>query len=72
MFLFSLTVTGHGGAYHGFAGRDASKSFITGDFVLDLDDDVQHFTPEECSELVRWRDFYRYHEVCQLKIYFYV
>jgi hypothetical protein len=50
------------GGYGGFSGRDATKSFVTGDFENDLHDDIVHFTPEEFEAVVGWREFYENHE----------
>lgn len=41
-----------------------------GDFLIDLHDDVEDFTPELFAELVGWRDFYANHKV-RLYIYFF-
>lgn len=50
------------GGYGGFSGRDASKSFVTGDFEKDLHDDIAHFTPEEFEAVLGWREFYENHD----------
>ncbi|WIA40808.1 hypothetical protein OEZ86_004486 [Tetradesmus obliquus] len=47
-----------GEGYGHFAGTDGSKSFITGDFVGDVTDDVSELDPEACLGLVGWLDFY--------------
>eukprot|EP00878_Enallax_costatus_P016952 GHUV01017795.1.p1 GENE.GHUV01017795.1~~GHUV01017795.1.p1 ORF type:complete len:306 (+),score=81.49 GHUV01017795.1:228-1145(+) len=49
---------GPGGGYACFAGTDGSKSFITGDFVGDVTDDVSSLEPEACLGLVGWLEFY--------------
>lgn len=49
---------GPGAGYGHFAGRDASRSFVTGGFTTDLHDDVENFTAEEFASLMHWRDFY--------------
>jgi hypothetical protein len=54
---------GPGGAYAFFAGRDATRGFVTGEFGADLSDDVADFTAEQHAEAVRWRDFYQNHKV---------
>ncbi|PSC71730.1 Neuferricin isoform A [Micractinium conductrix] len=50
------------GGYSIFAGRDASRSYVTGKFRTDLTDDVADFTEEQLAELARWRDFYAKHK----------
>ena len=47
----------HGG-YGGFAFRDATRSFVTGDFKDDLHDDCTDFDMEQYAQAIRWRDFY--------------
>uniref|UniRef100_A0A383V6X5 Cytochrome b5 heme-binding domain-containing protein n=1 Tax=Tetradesmus obliquus TaxID=3088 RepID=A0A383V6X5_TETOB len=47
-----------GEGYGHFAGTDGSKSFITGDFVGDITDDVSDLDPEACLGLLGWLDFY--------------
>lgn len=50
---------GPGGSYHVFAGRDASKSFITGDFTAETcTDDVIDLSYQELLSLVDWKKFY--------------
>lgn len=54
---------GPGGSYHIFAGRDASRSFITGEFETGdakkgILDHVLSLTPAELVSLKKWRDFY--------------
>lgn len=50
---------GPGGAYHFMAGRDASLSFITGDFRdTGLTDDVSSLTPLQVVALYDWLSFY--------------
>lgn len=53
---------GKRGGYRHFAGRDASKSFVTGDFKKDLTDDLTGLIPEQVADIVNWRDFYRKHK----------
>ena len=53
---------GREGGYPFFAGRDATRSFVTGDFKNDLNDDISDFTPEQHSEVLRWREFYEDHK----------
>ena len=53
---------GPGGPYAHFAGRDASRAFVTGDFSgPDLSDDVSDFTQDQLAALATWRDFYAGH-----------
>ncbi|XP_030009066.1 neuferricin [Sphaeramia orbicularis] len=50
---------GPGGAYHCMAGKDASLSFITGDFTdTGLTDDVSSLSPVQLVSLYDWLDFY--------------
>eukprot|EP00903_Cladosiphon_okamuranus_P012434 g11649.t1 len=50
---------GKGGAYEGFAGRDASRSFVSGDFSeAGLTDDLSGLEPSQCLGIKDWRDFY--------------
>ena len=52
---------GPGGSYHIFAGRDASRSFITGEFEDAKKGTLDHvlsLTPAELVSLKKWRDFY--------------
>lgn len=51
---------GPGGAYHFMAGRDASCSFITGDFSESgLTDDVSSLSPVQVVALYDWLAFYQ-------------
>ncbi|KAL7389837.1 hypothetical protein ABVT39_010614 [Epinephelus coioides] len=51
---------GPGGAYHFMAGRDASLSFITGDFTESgLTDDVSSLSPLQVMALYDWLAFYQ-------------
>lgn len=49
-----------GSSYNFFVGRDASRSFITGEFetVTDEMDHVLTLTPQEIYSLRQWKDFY--------------
>lgn len=50
---------GPGGAYHFMAGKDASLSFITGDFTeSELKDDVSSVSPLQVVALYDWLSFY--------------
>jgi len=53
---------GPGGSYSFFAGRDASRAYVTGKFQDDLSDDVRDLKPQEFSGLVDWRSFYQKHK----------
>ena len=53
---------GPGGSYEFFAGRDASRAYVTGKFQDDLNDDVRDLDPSALSGLVDWRSFYEKHE----------
>ncbi|CAL9685902.1 unnamed protein product [Knipowitschia caucasica] len=51
---------GPGGAYHVMAGKDASLSFITGDFrETELTDDVSNVSPLQLVALYEWLSFYQ-------------
>lgn len=51
---------GPGGPYHIFAGRDASRSFVTGDFETnDQVDDVLDLSHNELLSLRDWSKFYK-------------
>uniref|UniRef100_A0A1L8DZ45 Putative heme/steroid binding protein n=1 Tax=Nyssomyia neivai TaxID=330878 RepID=A0A1L8DZ45_9DIPT len=51
---------GPGGSYHFFAGRDATTSFITGEFeqVSDDLDDVLQLAPRDLLSVLQWKEFY--------------
>ncbi|KAF3445141.1 hypothetical protein FNV43_RR14834 [Rhamnella rubrinervis] len=50
---------GMGGGYNHFAGRDASRAFISGNFTGDgLTDSLQELSSTEVKSVVEWRDFY--------------
>jgi len=50
---------GAGGGYNHFAGRDASRAFISGNFTGDgLTDNVKGLTSTEIKSIVDWRNFY--------------
>ncbi|KPP70473.1 neuferricin precursor-like [Scleropages formosus] len=51
---------GPGGGYHFFAGRDASRAFVSGDFTeTGLTDDVSDLSPAEVVTLYDWLAFYQ-------------
>ncbi|XP_074604624.1 neuferricin isoform X2 [Brevipalpus obovatus] len=48
-----------GGAYSFFAGKDASRAFVTGQFDADgLVDDVQDLSLDSFGDIKQWQDFY--------------
>lgn len=50
---------GVGGTYHHFAGRDATRAFVSGNFTGDgLIDSVVGLSTLEVKSLVDWRSFY--------------
>ncbi|XP_044477089.1 membrane-associated progesterone-binding protein 4 [Mangifera indica] len=50
---------GVGGGYHHFAGRDASRAFVSGNFTGDgLTDSLNGLSSTEVKSIVDWRDFY--------------
>ncbi|RLN19660.1 membrane-associated progesterone-binding protein 4 [Panicum miliaceum] len=50
---------GPGGGYHHFAGRDASRAFVSGNFTGDgLTDSLQGLSSSEINSIVDWRKFY--------------
>ncbi|CAL1352370.1 unnamed protein product [Linum trigynum] len=50
---------GVGGGYNHFAGRDASRAFVSGNFTGDgLTDSVRGLSTTEVKSIVEWRDFY--------------
>lgn len=50
---------GIGGAYNHFAGRDASRAFVSGNFTGDgLTDSLHGLSSSEVKSVVDWRDFY--------------
>ncbi|GAB2275189.1 Membrane-associated progesterone-binding protein 4 [Dionaea muscipula] len=50
---------GIGGAYNHFAGRDASRAFVSGNFTGDgLTDSLHGLSSGEVKSIVDWRDFY--------------
>jgi len=51
---------GPAGAYRIFAGRDATRAFLTGDFENDLNGDISDLGPRE--EVEKWAKFYEEHE----------
>ncbi|XP_074307751.1 membrane-associated progesterone-binding protein 4 [Silene latifolia] len=50
---------GVGGSYNHFAGRDASRAFVSGNFTGDaLTDTLHGLSSSEVKSVVEWRDFY--------------
>lgn len=50
---------GVGGAYNHFAGRDASRAFVSGNFTGDgLTDTLRGLSSSEVKSVVEWRDFF--------------
>lgn len=50
---------GVGGGYNHFAGRDASRAFVSGNFSGDgLTDSLRGLSSTEVKSVVDWRDFY--------------
>ncbi|WJX38804.1 Membrane-associated progesterone-binding protein 4 [Trifolium repens] len=50
---------GLGGGYNHFAGRDASRAFVSGNFTGDgLTDSLRGLSSTEVKSVVDWRDFY--------------
>ncbi|KAL3502440.1 hypothetical protein ACH5RR_036889 [Cinchona calisaya] len=50
---------GSGGGYNHFAGRDASRAFVSGNFTGDgLTDSLHGLSSSEVKSVVEWRDFY--------------
>ncbi|XAR69192.1 hypothetical protein NMG60_11000694 [Bertholletia excelsa] len=50
---------GAGGGYNHFAGRDASRAFVSGNFTGDgLTDSLQGLSSVQVKSIVDWRDFY--------------
>ncbi|XP_010525177.1 PREDICTED: membrane-associated progesterone-binding protein 4 [Tarenaya hassleriana] len=50
---------GSGGGYNHFAGRDASRAFVSGNFTGDgLTDSLRGLSSSEVKSVVDWRDFY--------------
>lgn len=47
-----------GGSYEFFAAKDATRAFATGDFVNDLNDQIEDLRDEQVNELFKWKDTY--------------
>lgn len=54
-----MPAPGPGGGYAAFAGRDATRAFVSGQFEgAGLTDDVSGLSDADLKALVGWRDFY--------------
>ncbi|KAH7554394.1 hypothetical protein ACOSQ2_028616 [Xanthoceras sorbifolium] len=50
---------GKGGGYNHFAGRDASRAFVSGNFTGDgLTDSLRGLSSSDVKSVVEWREFY--------------
>ncbi|KAI8906843.1 cytochrome b5-like heme/steroid binding domain-containing protein [Gorgonomyces haynaldii] len=52
------TYYGKGGSYNSFAGKDASRAYITGCFETHLTHDLRGLSDDELKALQTWIDFY--------------
>ncbi|CAG8551704.1 cytochrome b5 [Rhizophagus irregularis] len=52
---------GKGGGYNFFAGKDASRAYITGCFETHLTHDLRGLTHQQIKDLENWAGFYRDH-----------
>ena len=51
---------GPGGGYEFFAGCDATRSYVSGEFNEEgLIDDVEGFSPQQMMEVQTWVEFYK-------------
>lgn len=50
---------GKGGDYNVFAGRDASRAFVTGNFTHDLTDELDDLDDSLLGQVVTWKSFYK-------------
>jgi hypothetical protein len=41
-----------------FLGKDASRSFVTGDFQNDLNDEILDLSESQIADIFNWKDFY--------------
>ncbi|KAG0144148.1 hypothetical protein CROQUDRAFT_65321 [Cronartium quercuum f. sp. fusiforme G11] len=51
-------IYGPGGTYHHFAGKDASRAFVTGCFKTGLTYDTRGFTKQQQKALAHWANFF--------------
>ena len=49
---------GPGGGYAFFAGKDASRAYVTGCFKLHLPHDTRGFDDEQMDQLAGWKQFF--------------
>jgi hypothetical protein len=56
--IASAQRAGGNGSYSFFAGVDASRAYLTGNFTGDLNDNITDFDDDQLAGLSRWRDFY--------------
>jgi hypothetical protein len=47
-----------GGSYHFFLGKDASRAFVTGDFVNDLNDQIEDLSETQIADIFNWKSMY--------------
>ncbi|KAH9805816.1 Membrane-associated progesterone-binding protein 4 [Citrus sinensis] len=60
---------GVGGGYNHFAGRDASRAFVSGNFTGDgLTDSLRGLSSTEVKSIVEWREFYFRSYTCCLSL----
>jgi hypothetical protein len=57
---------GPGGGYHAFAGRDASRGFLTGCFANSDNHDLRGLSAEQLRSLDDWVAFYVNHDKYKL------
>lgn len=63
--MFDVTpgrwVYGPRGSYHFFAGRDASRAYVTGCFETHLTHDLRGLSVEEVQQIAMWQTFFDEH-----------
>lgn len=55
-------VYGPEGSYHFFAGKDASRAYVTGCFQTHLTHDLRGLNAEEVGAIQEWKNFFDSHE----------
>jgi cytochrome b involved in lipid metabolism len=50
------------GSYHFFAGKDATRSFVSGCFKDDCPQDLNNLSENEKKSLEEWEQFYAEHQ----------